>query len=100
MEKAYIALFSCCVTRTLHRELVEDETFRRCLRRFTTRRGVPQVMVFDNAKMFQATEKGVRELFNHTEIQQYCDSHRLEWQFNYLRNHFGEENSLNGWCDA
>ena len=85
MEKAYIALFSCCVTRALHLELVEDltaETFRRCLRRFTARRGVPQVIVSDNATTFQATEKAVTELFNHPEVQQYCDSHRIEWKFN------------------
>jgi hypothetical protein len=41
MRKVYIALFSCCVTRALHLELVEDmfaQTFRRCLRRFTAAR--------------------------------------------------------------
>jgi hypothetical protein len=41
MRKVYIALFSCCITRALHLELVEDmfaQTFRRCLRRFTAAR--------------------------------------------------------------
>ena len=34
MEKVYIALFSCCLTRALHLGLVEDlsaAAFRRCL---------------------------------------------------------------------
>jgi hypothetical protein len=46
MRKVYIALFSCCVTRALHLELVEDmfaQTFRRCLRRFTAARGNPSL---------------------------------------------------------
>ena len=40
MEKVYLALFSCCVTRAIHLELVEDlsaAAFRRCLRRFAAR---------------------------------------------------------------
>ena len=40
MEKVYIALFSCCVTRAVRLELVEDlsaAAFRRCFRRFTAR---------------------------------------------------------------
>ena len=41
-SKVYMALFSCCVTRTIHLELVcnlSAETFLRCLRRFAARRG-------------------------------------------------------------
>lgn len=37
MRKVYIALFSCCVTRALYLDLVEDlsaTTFLRCLRKF------------------------------------------------------------------
>lgn len=57
-KKAYIALFSCCVTRAVHLELVEDltsQTFRRALRRFSSRRGTPALIVSDNAKTFRAT---------------------------------------------
>ena len=45
MSKVYIALFTCCVTRAVHLELVEDltaPTFLRCLRRFIGRRGTPE----------------------------------------------------------
>ena len=55
MEKVYIALFSCCVTRAIHLELVEDlsaAAFRRCLRRFAARYGTPALIVSDNAKTF------------------------------------------------
>ena len=51
MTKAYIALFSCCVARALHLELVEDlsaEAFTRALRQFAARRGTPAPIVSDN----------------------------------------------------
>ena len=40
-RKVYIALFTCCVTRALHLELVRElsaETFLGCLRKFAARR--------------------------------------------------------------
>ena len=46
-NKVYIALFTCCVTRAVHLELVEDltsQTFRRALRRFSSRRGTPALI--------------------------------------------------------
>ena len=65
-RKAYIAIFSCCVTRALHLELVHDlsaETFQRALRQFSARRGTPKLIVSDNAKTFKATENAL-EKFN------------------------------------
>ena len=55
MNKVYIALFTCCVTRAVHLELVKDlkaATFRRCLRKFSARRKMPSLIVSDNAKTF------------------------------------------------
>ena len=88
MRKAYIALFSCCVTRAIHLELVEDlssEAFRRALRRFSARRGTPTLIVSDNAKTFQATEKALNNLFSHPEVASELDRQRIEWRFNLER---------------
>ena len=85
MEKAYVALFSCCVTRALHLDLVRDlkaPTFRRCLRRFAARRGSPSLVVSDNGKTFKATEKAVEELYNHPEVRAYLEANRMNWRFN------------------
>ena len=46
MVKAYVALFTCCVTRAVHLDLVTDltaTTFVRCLRKFAARRATPSV---------------------------------------------------------
>ena len=88
MEKAYVALFSCCVTRALHLDLVRDlkaPTFRRCLRRFAARRGSPSLVVSDNGKTFKATEKAVKELYNHPEVRAYLEANRMNWRFNLER---------------
>ena len=99
MEKVYIALFSCCVTRAIHLELVEDlsaAAFRRCLRRFTARCGTPALFVSDNAKTFQATEKALNELFDHPETQADLERMRIEWKFNLERAPWCGD-SLNEW---
>lgn len=87
MEKVYIALFSCCVTKAVHLELVDlsAATFRRCLRRFTAKNEMPALIVSDNAKTFQATEKALNELFNHPEVQAELEYRRIEWKFNLER---------------
>ena len=56
-EKAYIALFTCATSRAVHVEMVPDlktETFLLCFKRFVSRRGLPQLVVTDNAKTFKA----------------------------------------------
>ena len=88
IKKVYIALFSCCVTRAVHLELVDEmsaERFKCCLRKFTARRGMPKLIVSDNAKTFQATEKDLNKLFDHPEIKLYFNNMRIEWKFNLER---------------
>lgn len=88
IEKAYIALFTCCVTRAIHLDLVGDlsaPAFLRCLRRFVSRRGTPAKMVSDNAKTFKAADKALKELYNHPEIQADLENRRIVWRFNLER---------------
>lgn len=87
-RKEYVSLFTCCVTRAVHLDLVQGmqaPVFRRCLRRFTARRGLPDLMVSDNAKTFKATERALKELFDHPEIQAELEKKRIEWRFNLER---------------
>ena len=88
MGKVYITLFTCCVTRAVHLELVDDlsvETFKRCLRRFIARRGMPVLMVSDNVKTFKGTEKALRRLFRDPQVRDEMQNHRIEWRFNLER---------------
>ena len=87
-RKVYFALFTCCVTRAVHLELVEDlsvETFKRCLRRFVARRGIPALIVSDNAKTFKGTEKELRTLFRHPQVREEMQNYRIQWRFNLER---------------
>ena len=71
MRKVYIAFFSCCITTAIYLELVKDlsaEAFRWALRRFAPECGTSILIVSNNAKTFQATEKALNDLFNHPEV--------------------------------
>ncbi|XP_065065262.1 uncharacterized protein LOC135691349 isoform X2 [Rhopilema esculentum] len=85
MTKVYICLFSCCVTRALHLELVQDlsaSVFLNCLRRFCAKRGTPEVINSDNAKTFKATAKFLKKLSNNQEIKTFLEIKRIKWKFN------------------
>ena len=80
VKMARIALFSCRVTRAIHLELVRDlsaETFLCCFRRFVARRGVPSLIVSDNAKTFKASEKAIRRLFNQPKVKSKMQTKRV-----------------------
>ena len=65
-DKFYILLFTCAVTRALHLELVNSlsgETTFLAIRKFMARRGVPSVIMSDNAKGFEAAEKKLVAIF-------------------------------------
>ncbi|XP_068749239.1 uncharacterized protein [Montipora capricornis] len=88
MVKSYIALFTCCVTRAVHLDLVTDlsaSTFVQCLRRFAARRGTPSLIISDNAKTFKAAEKWLRRLHDDQEVREHLESNRIDWRFNLER---------------
>ena len=65
VKKVWICLYTCCVVRAIHLDLVPDlstPTFLRSFRRFTARRGLPCKMLSDNAKTFRAASKCLREV--------------------------------------
>ena len=77
-EKVWILLFTCCVTRAIHLELVESlstDAFLRAMRRFTARRGVPSFIVSDNAQTFKAASKFLNRVGQQT----------IQWSFNLPR---------------
>ncbi|PIC13705.1 hypothetical protein B9Z55_027568 [Caenorhabditis nigoni] len=56
VEKSYIAIFTCTVTRMIHLELVRDvstDEFLLAFTRFMGRRGCPQTVTSDNAATFK-----------------------------------------------
>ena len=88
MNKVYITLFTCCVTRAVHLELIENlqtPTFVNCLRRFASRRGTPALVVSDNAKTFKATARPLQKLQKDEQFQDFLASRRTEWKFNMER---------------
>ena len=88
MAKCYVALYTCCVTRAVHLDLVRDMetgTFRRSLRRFAARRGTPSLIVSDNAKTFKATAKALREMCEDPDNRAYLEGNRIEWRFNLAK---------------
>ena len=80
MNKVYIALFSCCVTRAVHLDLVEDlsaSAFLRCFRKFTARRGTPSLMI--------STAKTLKAWYDHPEVRADLEVKRVTWKFNLER---------------
>ena len=64
-KKVWICLFTCCVVRAVHLELVMDmstPTFLCYFRRFVDRRGLPKQMISDNGKTFKAAAKTISDI--------------------------------------
>ena len=86
MVKSYIALFTCCISRAVHLELVGDlgvPSFLRCFRRFKARRGTPVLMISDNAKTFKTTGKNLKQLYNHPEVRGELKPKKVEWKLEW-----------------
>lgn len=84
-KKVWICLYTCCVARAVHLDIVPDLTanaFLRCFRRFTSRRGFPRRVVSDNGKTFKSSAKAIQAVLTHPDVKQYSGMVGLQWQFN------------------
>ncbi|XP_064464904.1 uncharacterized protein LOC135376233 [Ornithodoros turicata] len=81
-RKAYIVLFSCGVTRAIHLELatgMSTQHFLGAFMRFASRRGVPSLIMSDNARTFHQTSRILSTASS--EVQDFAARNRIKWRF-------------------
>ena len=86
--KLYIVLFTCALTRAVHLGLCKSLTaqeFQFQLKEFITRRDRPDMMVSDNAKTFQTTDRWIKTLEKDDDFQDYLGQQDIKWKFNLAR---------------
>ena len=65
--KVWVCLYTCCVVRTVHLEIlthISTRTFLRSLKRFTSRRGIPKQFISDNGTTFKGAAKLLKSVIN------------------------------------
>ena len=84
--KVWLCLSTCCTTRAVHLEIVPDlnaSTFLHCFRLFTSRCGVLNKMVSDNAKTFKAGSEALRKITSDQRVWQHFSKLNIKWEFNF-----------------
>ena len=87
-RRVWICLYTCCVIRAVHLDVVPDLTtssFLRSLKRFSARRGLPQRMISDNGATFKAADESIQATLKHNEVQRHLAGLGVEWKFNVER---------------
>ncbi|XP_033228563.1 uncharacterized protein LOC117180265 [Belonocnema kinseyi] len=97
-HKAWICIFVCCASRSVHLELVSDytaEAFIVAYIRFTSRRGLCRTFSSDEGTNFVGADRQLQEMFSEASaefasVATYLASHGTEWKFNpHAAPHFG-----------
>ena len=84
-RKVWICLFTCCVTRAVHFEVVPNltaEAFLRCFRRYAARRSMPLIVLSDNAKTFKAASKELDKIMNDPSVIKHFAQERITRSYN------------------
>ena len=84
-QKVWICLYTCCVVRAVHLDLVPDmstQTFIRSVKRFTARRGLPRKFISDNGKTFKAAAKVIEGVMQDDAVKKYLSGVGVKWVFN------------------
>ena len=83
-SKVWISLYTWCVTRAVHLDLVPDmttEAFLRNFQRFCARRGVPSLVISDNAKTLKSASRKLSSLFECPDVMNHFTSSKIKWSF-------------------
>ena len=86
--KAYLALYSCSLTRAVHLDVVrslDTKEFIMSLKRFIARRGRPTLIYSDNAKTFKAAAKWIQLVRLDENLNSLLANMSIEWRFNLSR---------------
>ena len=84
-RKVRICLFTCCVTRAVHLEVVPNLTaqaFLRCFRRYVARRSTPSFVISDNAKTFKSASKELEKIMNDPSVIRHFTQEGIKWSYN------------------
>lgn len=89
LNKIYVCIFICFVTKAIHLEMVSDltsEAFIATLKRFFARRGKVSKIYSDNAQTFIGANREIKRLLeiviNHDKtVAEYLISEGIEWKF-------------------
>lgn len=87
VQKSYILLITCAVTRAVHLEAVTDlstGSFLLAFRRFVARRGLCRTIYSDNAKTFHRAAGELKRLWRAARDQEmlnYLAQQGIEWKF-------------------
>ena len=89
LQKTYVALFVCFSTKAVHMETVTTLTKEDCMdaiKRFTTRRGLPENIHSDNSRTFIGTRGEIefRKLLMDREFKELVDAFTTGHQMNWL----------------
>ena len=89
--KRFVILFSCASTRAIHLEVVEDasaEAFCRAFIRFSSRRGVPRLIISDNGTNLKHFSADLLSVSNSTFTKDLLSKEKVDWKFIPVRSAF------------
>lgn len=99
-SKVWICLYTCCIVRAIHLEVVPHlttQSFIWCFKRFTARRGFLVEMISDNGKTFKVATKLLLDIVKHPEVGHCLSETHIQWVSSWRELHSEVEFSREWW---
>ena len=87
-EKAYVALYSCCLSRGIFLEVLpslETDEFIKGFKGLIARRGRPSLVYSDNGSTFTAAAKWLKKVREDEKFHSFLSDQSITWRFNASR---------------